>query len=74
MKGHAMLSPDVIAARTSAPSAYIHRTPVLESALLNDWLGHRLLFKAEGLQKIGAFKIRGALNAMLVLKKRASCR
>jgi threonine dehydratase len=50
-------------------SAYINQTPILESSLLNDWLGHRILFKAECLQKIGAFKIRGALNMLLKAKE-----
>jgi threonine dehydratase len=44
---------------------FINQTPILESTLLNQWLGHRVLFKAECLQKIGAFKIRGALNMLL---------
>ena len=44
---------------------YINQTPILESSLLNEWLGHRILFKAECLQKVGAFKIRGALNMLL---------
>ncbi|KXI30302.1 serine/threonine dehydratase [Paraglaciecola hydrolytica] len=44
---------------------FINQTPILESTLLNEWLGHRILFKAECLQKIGAFKIRGALNMLL---------
>jgi threonine dehydratase len=44
---------------------YIQHTPILESSLLNDWLGHRILFKAECLQKTGAFKLRGALNMLL---------
>ena len=34
----------------------------MESSLLNKWMGHRILFKAECLQTIGAFKLRGALN------------
>ncbi|MCG8554742.1 MAG: serine/threonine dehydratase [Proteobacteria bacterium] len=43
----------------------IHRTPVVSSTNLNKWLGHEVLFKAECLQKVGAFKARGALNAVL---------
>jgi threonine dehydratase len=39
-------------------------TPLLESALLNDKLGGRLLVKAETLQRGGAFKFRGAYNCM----------
>jgi threonine dehydratase len=67
-----MLSPDAIAKAHKRIAPYIHRTPVLESSLLNAWLGHRILFKAEGLQKIGAFKIRGALNTLLILKERGA--
>ncbi|WP_299082526.1 serine/threonine dehydratase [uncultured Paraglaciecola sp.] len=44
---------------------FIKNTPVYESQLLNDWLGHNIMFKAECLQKTGAFKLRGAINMML---------
>ena len=50
-------------------SPFIHKTPVLESQLLNSWLGHKLFFKAECFQKTGAFKLRGALNMMLKAKE-----
>lgn len=40
------------------------RTPLLESDLLNDRLGGRLLVKAEPLQRTGSFKFRGAYNAI----------
>ncbi|WP_456460064.1 serine/threonine dehydratase [Reichenbachiella sp.] len=43
---------------------YIHRTPVIQSNLLNSWLGHEIFFKAECFQKVGAFKARGACNAI----------
>lgn len=46
---------------------YINNTPVLSSSLLNKWLGHEIYFKAECLQKIGAFKIRGATNFLAKL-------
>jgi len=46
---------------------HIAETPILESRLLNAWLGHRILFKAECLQKIGAFKARGACNTIVKL-------
>jgi len=46
-------------------SSFINNTPVLESQLLNSWLGHKVMFKAECFQRTGAFKIRGALNMML---------
>ena len=44
-----------------------HRTPVLESPELNDLLGCSLFFKCENLQRTGAFKARGAVNAVLQL-------
>ncbi len=46
---------------------YIHRTPVLTSNSLNQRFGCELFFKAEHLQKTGAFKYRGASNAVLQL-------
>ena len=48
---------------------FIHRTPVLTSATLNHLSGAELFFKCENFQKIGAFKIRGAMNAVLSLPK-----
>jgi threonine dehydratase len=41
-----------------------HRTPVLTSRYVNDRYGADLFFKAEHLQRMGAFKFRGALNAL----------
>src|SRR5437762_8041731 len=46
---------------------YIHRTPVLTSSRLNEASGASLFFKCENFQKIGAFKARGATNAVFVL-------
>src|ERR1700730_16294502 len=46
---------------------YIHRTPVLTSARLDKANGAKLFFKCENLQKIGAFKARGATNAVFSL-------
>ncbi|WP_297705526.1 pyridoxal-phosphate dependent enzyme [uncultured Eudoraea sp.] len=53
---------------------YIHRTPVLTSRLLNDLSGAELYFKCENFQKMGAYKMRGATNAILLLsdKERAN--
>jgi len=41
-----------------------HRTPVLTSRLLNQHFGAELILKAEHLQRMGAFKFRGAYNAL----------
>lgn len=46
---------------------YIHRTPVLTSTYLNELTGAELFFKCENLQKAGAFKVRGASNAVFSL-------
>lgn len=46
---------------------YIHRTPVLTCATLNKLVDAELFFKCENLQKVGAFKIRGATNAIFSL-------
>lgn len=46
---------------------YVHRTPVATSATLDRILGAEIFAKAENLQKIGAFKARGATNAVLQL-------
>lgn len=46
---------------------YIHHTPVLSSNLINDQLGAELFFKCENFQKVGAFKSRGAVNAVFSL-------
>lgn len=46
---------------------HIHRTPVLKSAAVDDICGAEVLFKCENLQKAGAFKARGACNAVFSL-------
>jgi threonine dehydratase len=53
------------AARRIAP--YVHRTPVLHSTELSRLLGARVDFKCENFQKAGAFKSRGACNAVFSL-------
>jgi threonine dehydratase len=48
-------------------SPFIHRTPIHTSRLLNELVGAELYFKCENFQRMGAFKMRGALNAILQL-------
>lgn len=48
---------------------FIHKTPVLTCKTINELAGAELFFKCENFQKIGAFKIRGGLNAALSLSK-----
>src|SRR5438105_12612548 len=47
--------------------SYIKRTPVLTSSRLDEACGAHLFFKCENFQKIGAFKARGATNAVFAL-------
>lgn len=51
---------------------HIHRTPVLSCAGINRIVGAQLFFKCENFQKVGAFKIRGATNAVLSLSDQAA--
>lgn len=57
---------DIDAARARLDGVAV-RTPLLESTLLNDRLGRRVLIKAECLQRGGAFKFRGAYNTLASL-------
>ncbi len=50
-------------------SPYIHRTPVFTSRAMDDMTGAGLYFKCENLQRMGAFKMRGAVNAILQLSQ-----
>src|SRR6266542_4685102 len=46
---------------------YVHRTPVLTNKSLNQKVGAQVYLKCENLQKVGAFKFRGACNAVFSL-------
>src|SRR5688572_5812801 len=50
-------------------SPYIHRTPVLINESLNQRVGAQVYLKCENLQKVGAFKFRGACNAVFSLSE-----
>lgn len=58
---------DAVRAAAARIRGFVHRTPVLTSATIDRELGARVFFKAENLQKCGAFKARGAANAVLAL-------
>lgn len=53
---------------------FIHRTPVLTSESLNQKVGAQVFLKCENLQKAGAFKFRGASNAVFSLSDEAAGR
>ncbi|HKS32012.1 MAG TPA: pyridoxal-phosphate dependent enzyme [Chthoniobacterales bacterium] len=61
------LNLDRIRAAHERIRAYIHRTPVLTSSRFDKASGVKLVFKCENFQKIGAFKARGATNAVFML-------
>ncbi len=53
---------------------YIHRTPVLTNESLNQKVGAQVFLKCENLQKVGAFKFRGASNAVFSLSDEEAAR
>jgi threonine dehydratase/serine racemase len=58
------VTPEDVRAAADRIRGAVHRTPVLTSRTLNGWSGRSLFFKCENLQRVGAFKIRGATNAV----------
>ncbi len=64
---------DVIAAHERI-TPYIHKTPVLTSTTIDAIAGAQLFFKCENLQKAGAFKARGASNAVFGLSDAEAAR
>ena len=72
----ALALPDLAAIRAAQVriAPYVHRTPVLTCRSLDAMAGARLFFKCENLQKVGAFKARGACNAVFGLSAEAAAR
>ena len=64
---------DVLAAHERI-RPYIHETPVLTSRIIDEAAGAQLFFKCENLQKAGAFKARGASNAVFGLSDAQAAR
>jgi threonine dehydratase len=69
-------APDLRAIRAAAERIrpYAHQTPVLTCTSLNAMVGVELFFKCENLQKVGAFKFRGAANAVFSLPESDAAR
>jgi len=59
-----MVTYDDVAAAHERIKGVAHRTPVLSSATADALIGAKLFFKCENLQRMGAFKFRGAYNAL----------
>ncbi|MFM8770543.1 MAG: pyridoxal-phosphate dependent enzyme [Candidatus Kapaibacterium sp.] len=62
-----MISYGDIESAAARIAPFIHRTPVMTSRALDRMFGAELFFKCENLQKVGAFKARGAVNAVMLL-------
>ena len=58
---------DIIEAAAARIAPFVHRTPVMTSSSINSMTGMEVFMKCENFQKIGAFKYRGATNAVLTL-------
>jgi threonine dehydratase len=69
-----MLTPDDVTAAAARIAGLVTRTPVLTCASLDDELGAHLFFKAEHLQRAGAFKLRGASHAIALLDDERAAR
>ena len=61
------MTKDALLQTATRISPFIHRTPVLSSTQINKIAGTSIFFKCENFQKMGAFKMRGAANAILNL-------
>jgi threonine dehydratase len=68
--------PDLAAIRAAHERIrpHIHRTPVLSSTAVNEMTGATVYFKCENFQKVGAFKFRGACNAVFSLSNEEASR
>src|SRR4051794_22614635 len=69
-----MLDLDSIRSAHDRIRPHIHRTPVLTSSRLDAASGASLFFKCENFQKVGAFKARGATNAVFALDEQTAKR
>jgi threonine dehydratase len=71
MKQNTMIIPTINDVLTASEriKPYINITPVLTNRSINDMFGSELFFKCENFQRVGAFKFRGATNAVLSLSE-----
>jgi len=65
---------DDVRAAAARIAALVPPTPVLRSAAVDEWVGTRVHLKAEHLHATGAFKLRGATNAVLLLDDATAAR
>ena len=72
--GPLLVGYDDVARAAERIAGHAHRTPVLTSRTVNDRTGASMFFKCENLQRMGAFKFRGAFNALSQLTPEARAR
>ena len=74
--GAALELPDLAAVRAAQAriAAHVHRTPVMTCKAIDAEVGASLFFKCEHLQRVGAFKARGACNAVFSLDDATAAR
>jgi threonine dehydratase len=65
--GYTAPGPGTIREAAARIAGKVHHTPVLTNTAINRMLGAEILFKCENFQKVGAFKARGATNAVFSL-------
>lgn len=69
-----MITQEIITEAHNRIKPFIHHTPVITSTSVDEMAGCMLFFKAENFQKVGAFKARGAMNAVLCLSREQRAR
>src|SRR5689334_6075524 len=62
------VTPADVRAAASRLAGHVHRTPIMTSHSVDEWTGATVFSKCDNLQRVGAFKFRGALNAVLALR------
>ncbi|GMR11936.1 MAG: threonine ammonia-lyase [Gemmatimonadota bacterium] len=63
--------PNLVSAAAARIAQRVHRTPLVGTRSMSDRIGAPLYLKCENLQKTGSFKVRGALNQLLLLDREA---
>ncbi len=63
MKKYVLNFEDILSAKERV-EGFAHKTPVLTSIGIDEIVGKKLYFKCENMQRVGAFKFRGAWNAI----------
>ena len=59
-----MIAPEAVLEAAAQIAGQAHHTPVLSSSTLNHQTHYQIFFKCENFQRVGAFKFRGAFNAI----------